>query len=125
VKRKIGIYILLTSIGFFLLYSMASIPIRTEFDNDIVTLLCILFGFLIEWRKLLSIIKNGVKLNWLIVPSISLLIFAFFSLDILYPIIGTTLFPPIFSLLQIEITRTVIFVFTGILLVRALSRDKY
>jgi len=125
VKRKIGIYILLTSIGFFILYSMANIPIRTEFNNDIVTLLCILFGVLIEWRKLLSIIKNGVKLNWLIVPSISLLIFAFLSVDILHTIIGTNLYPPIISLLQIGITRNVIFVFTGILLVRALSRDKY
>ncbi|MFA9559473.1 hypothetical protein ACERII_19365 [Evansella sp. AB-rgal1] len=67
-------------------------------------------------------------MNWFIVPVILLLINAIFgfgfSASLLKLIFGTSLHVPVLAPLLSEPSRSVIFVFTGILLVRSLSPKK-
>ncbi|UCZ54306.1 hypothetical protein LGQ02_05960 [Bacillus shivajii] len=133
-KKQVIIYTILSIIGIFILNLMVNMQGNTRDiteTNVLLSVLCVMFGILIEWRKILTIFKSGVNVNWLIVPSVILLMIAIlpygFSIVVIviHNIFGTSLNPPIVTPLLTESVRNITFVFAGIILVRSLTKEKH
>jgi len=87
----------------------------------------VLFGVLIEWRKLKAIFAGNLSVNWLLLPSLVLLIVGlipvfcylyFFGLD--YPY-GIKFLGWIIDPLKYPVPRIPINVLSGIMIVRSLT----
>jgi hypothetical protein len=108
---------------------MISIVDRIDpLKNLYISVLSILFGFLIEWRNLLKVLGGNIRITWLFFPSVILLIVSLlpitytlykFGMGMSYRVIphGILLAP-----LQNPTTIIILNVLAGILLVRSLLK---
>lgn len=91
----------------------------------LISLLTILLGVLLEYRRVFRIIQKKVlKVNWLIIPSVILLLYALFPYSLLYSFwfeTDTYLGWLINPLTDINASRFIIHFMTGILLARSFN----
>jgi hypothetical protein len=80
-----------------------------------------LFGILIEWKALKNILQGNIKVNWLLVPAISLTIVSFIP-RLYWGIwfgLGNPFYIEMFKMAEIQILLTAL---SGILLVRSFNK---
>jgi len=92
-----------------------------------ISLLSISFGVLIEWQRVVSIFKDKVKVNWLIIPTIILAILSLMPFNTTLYWVGIASyhnFPLgiLFAPLQDTHTLIMLGILTGILLTRSIVR---
>ncbi|GGM41260.1 hypothetical protein GCM10011351_29310 [Paraliobacillus quinghaiensis] len=100
----------------------------TDWNYFYMTLLSILLGVLIEWKRLLKIITGNLKLNWLIVPSVILLIISLIPMSLIVEQLGFVSYHNflqgiLFAPLQDINTILILGILSGILLIRSLIKD--
>jgi len=81
-----------------------------------------LFGILIEWKGLKNISQGNIRVNWLLVPAISLAIISFIP-RLYWGIwfgLGNPFYIEMFKMTEIQILLTA---FSGILLVRSFNKN--
>lgn len=104
-------------------------------DSDVllgyfcISLLSVLFGVLIESRRFLTIFTGSLKVNWLIIPSLILLVISLLPHTYTFYYIGISSyrhFPHgiLFAPLQNTHTLIMLGILTGVLLVRSLVKDR-
>ncbi|KGX87141.1 hypothetical protein [Pontibacillus marinus] len=93
-----------------------------------ISLLSILFGILIEWKRVLKILKGDLKINWLMIPTVILLMISLTPYTYTFKFVGIASFRHIpFGILFAPMQQThvllMIGILTGIMLVRSLKND--
>ncbi|MFA9559587.1 hypothetical protein ACERII_19945 [Evansella sp. AB-rgal1] len=136
-NKKILFYVIVVSIGFILLYLMEYsqnqiIQPRIDFASVnhfhylILPILMILFGMLIESKRIIFLLNGGLKLNWLVVPSLLMLLFTIiFPYPLSYLHFGFNIQSNFLSgLLQQPYVNHILYILTGILLVRSITNEE-
>lgn len=95
-----------------------------------ISLLSILFGTLIEWKRVLKILKGDLKINWLMIPTVILLIISLIPYTYTFQLVGIASFRHIpfgilFAPMQHTHTLFMLGILSGIMLVRSLKKDSY
>ncbi|UCZ51468.1 hypothetical protein LGQ02_11325 [Bacillus shivajii] len=129
--KKIGLYVLLTFVGIVILSILSGLrnPMYQQlqmFDYQAFNVyhtyfvLCALsFGLLLGWRNIASLIKEGPKINLLLIPSVLMLIFIFIPYAY-----WTTHFGDlgVLSFVSSHDVRIALGIFTGLLLTRSFRK---
>jgi len=93
-----------------------------------ISLLSILFGILIEWKRVLKILKGDLSINWLMIPTVILLIISLTPYTYTFKLVGIASYRHIpFGILFAPMQHTPILfmlgILTGTMLVRSLKND--
>lgn len=135
VVKKLFTYAILTVIGIVVLYLMAKtrepmleqlrrLNIREFNQYHTYMMLCgVAFGILLGWKNIVSLIGNRIKVNWLIVPTLLMLIPVFYPFHywMLHIKMGSILYT-ILSSLEVSIALSIV---TGLFLTLSLSTKKH
>jgi hypothetical protein len=115
------------------LYRTTSVAAITTIDNEIllkyffISLLSILLGILVEWKKLLNILKGKIKVNWLFIPSVILLVASLVPSTYMILFFGFTSYqtlPHGLLIAPFQNTHTILIlnILAGILIIRSLAK---
>lgn len=68
--------------------TIASVDAEMLWGYFYISLLSITFGILIEWERVLTILRGNLKVNWLIIPSMILLVVSLTPLSYTFTLVG-------------------------------------
>ncbi|QHE52719.1 hypothetical protein [Pontibacillus sp. HMF3514] len=93
-----------------------------------ISLLSILFGILIEWKRVLKILKGDINFNWLIIPTVIFLIISLTPHTYTFRLVGIASYrhTPLgvfFAPMQYTHILIMIGILTGVMLVRSFKNE--